>query len=669
MIPAAVRHRIAFNGGTLLLRHRLWRPAAFLLDRAIRMAPGHWEAHNNLAIAFLKLKRWEDAARVAERAIGLDPGAVESRDFLGIALLQLERWEEAVAVYRRAVTLNPGRYDSYDRLGMALSRLERWGDVVEVCEAALTLEAGHYATHHRLGMALLQLDRWDAAAEALRRAIALASSDPIGAGEVAGMRMSLANALGGGRGPSAAASPVDPGDARRQAAFWSVENLGADVFALERWLEDLTAVADSAPAGPQLLFVLDHDFGELTTVKYFLLGQGLAGRSTLLLPERLYLHNREAIPGRTRCYGSVADILGAVDRERPAIVFLCSGYLLCEHLSLAPGELDTLVDGLRERGCRVVTADPYLGLLSKQDPETLISFELPTEQAIKFLAEKYGPTVTSQPETLRRMTESRRAAEDKVWVYLRRSERTFRDIHHLYPSYCDVTADDAAEGDARNLSFFNDRLLRPSPSPRATRPHWLFILASTDDDLQRVFEGIAGFVDVVANKLTETVAAGRHPILIGPKPLIDEVRARLPSSDGIDLLSHCPFTQFMSLLVGAEHVFYWNAVSHSLLIRLYNRLPIVLFDRGHLLRIAPAVYRRIIAWYYQGWEPPVRDHHQPLTLETVEGWAADYRGQADRLVERYRRAPSPEQMIADLLSCPPAPPQAPPQTADGMASV
>src|SRR6185503_10387177 len=70
---AAVGHRVAFKGGTLLLRRRLWRPAAFLLGRAIRMAPDHWEAQNNLAIALLKLERWEDAARAAKQAARLNP--------------------------------------------------------------------------------------------------------------------------------------------------------------------------------------------------------------------------------------------------------------------------------------------------------------------------------------------------------------------------------------------------------------------------------------------------------------------------------------------------------------------------------------------------------------------------------------------------------------------
>ena len=50
-----------------------------------------------------------------------------------------------------------------------------------------------------------------------------------------------------------------------------------------------------------------------------------------------------------------------------------------------------------------------------------------------------------------------------------------------------------------------------------------------------------------------------------------------------------------------------------------------------------------------------RDHREPLTLDTVEGWADEYRREADRLLERYRRAPSPDQMIADLMDGAPTP--------------
>ena len=41
----------------------------------------------------------------------------------------------------------------------------------------------------------------------------------------------------------------------------------------------------------RLLFVLDNDYGELTTAMFFLHGQALANRATVLLPPRLHTTN------------------------------------------------------------------------------------------------------------------------------------------------------------------------------------------------------------------------------------------------------------------------------------------------------------------------------------------------------------------------------------------
>jgi hypothetical protein len=323
-------------------------------------------------------------------------------------------------------------------------------------------------------------------------------------------------------------------------------------------------------------------------------------------------------------------------------VFLCSGYLFGEHFNMAPEELARLVERLRERGCRVVTADPFLGLLSQHGPRALIRIDTPT----------HHPQFTTE-----QLREATRPVEERLWASYSHAERILRDTYHLYPSYCDLAGGGAAPTDARNVAFFNDRLVRPAPSRQqaVTRRHWLFILTSADCDLQMLFEGAAGFADIVARKLVEALAAERHPILIAPPAFLEELMPRLPTAEGIDILPYRPFPQFLSLLLSAEQVFYWNAVSHSLLIRLFNQLPIVLFDRGHLMRNAPAIYDRIVAWYYQGWTPAVRDHRGPLTAETVAGWAAEYRPQAARLVERYRRAPSPEALVAELLRRAPTP--------------
>jgi tetratricopeptide (TPR) repeat protein len=618
-------------------------------------------------MALSRLERWDEVVETYEAALKLDAGRHAAHHRLGVALLRLSRWDGAAVALRRAIALaadDPAAAAELPgmQLNLASALVRDLSDESSTAEFLQRAELQHPGAAARVsrGIGLLMREQWHEAVaelEALTPDLGGAHFlrvDPL-------IRLGrLTEAVAAHHQAITAGGPIPPLPrlpaaalfAQRQTAFWTADNLGADVFAVERWLEQLSLVSDEAKVspGPRLLFVLDNDFGELATVKFFVLGQELAGRSTLLLPERLYVHNVDAIPGRTHRYASVDDILQMVDQERPDVVFLVSGYLFCPHLEFTSHDLARLIEELRQRGCRVVTADPFLGMLSKQDPRTLIRFDVSRDHERKLAA---FPDLS---EAVKGMTKARRAAEERAWATFAQSERILRDTYHLYPSYCDVAADDVAETDTRNVAFFNDRLLRTAPAKReeAAKPHWLFVLATPDCENQAVFEA-GGFPDIVASKLVEALAAGRHPILIGPKAFIDELMPRMPTAEGIDILSHCPFTQFYSLLLSAEHVFYWNVVSHSLLIRLYNQLPIVQFDLGHLVRSAPGIYDRIVGWYYQGWAPPLRDHHEPLTLETVEGWAAEYRQQASRLVERYRRAPSPDQMIADLMNRAPNP--------------
>src|SRR6185295_8268817 len=203
---------------------------------------------------------------------------------------------------------------------------------------------------------------------------------------------------------------------------------------------------------------------------------------------------------------------------------------------------------LRERGCRIVTTDPFLGLLSKQDARSLIRFELSREEA-RNLAGLADPA-----EAAAEMDRLKRTQDEQAWGILEQSEQSLRDTYHLYPSYCDAAADDESETDPRNVASFNDRLLRPARVPGDTStPIWLFVLSNTDYRIQAVHEGETEFADIVANKLVEARATGRHPILIAPQEFLNQLMQRMPTAEGIDILSHCPFTRFMSLLLSAEH--------------------------------------------------------------------------------------------------------------------
>jgi hypothetical protein len=232
----------------------------------------------------------------------------------------------------------------------------------------------------------------------------------------------------------------------------------------------------------------------------------------------------------------------------------------------------------------------------------------------------------------------------------------------------DLPASLAGAPDARNVSFFNPRLLLPDAAPGrdgpprssaawdgAARPHWLFVLSTADFHTQTTFEGHAEFAAIVVAKLVEAREAGRHPILIGPGELVETVIHRMPRADGVDVLRYCSFRRLISLLLTAEYAFYWNVVSHSILIRLFNRLPVILFDEGHLVRNVKPMYRRVVDWYYQGWEPKFLDHRRPLAVEALAEHTADYRRAADRILERFRMAPAPEEMIQAILDSPSIP--------------
>jgi tetratricopeptide (TPR) repeat protein len=585
--------------------------------------------------------RWEEALAACHEIIASRPAEAGAHEKLGVALMQLERWDEALVVCRRAAECCPDHAGLHLRLGILLCRREDWAEAAEACRQAVALEPGMVDAQRHLAQAAFHLGEWDEVEAACAATLELAPNDPDATPLLRAARVRRGS-RGAGRSPTAAASPpgaVRKALAERRERFWSATNLGREPLRLERWLQSLVCGADgSPPAGAhpagraaKLLFVLDNDYGELTTLMYLLLGQELVGSTTLLLPERLFANNAGALPGRTRRYDTLEDIVTAVDRERPDVVFLCSAYLMTIHELLTLEELERLVGLLAERGCRVVTTDPFLGVLSQDDVSSLVVFDI-SDAAVDL----YEAVKERQEKRLRE--------------HLTRCEEILRGAEHLYPAFCDPQGGRQYPTDARNLSFFNPALLCPpaGEEDEGRRPHWLFILSQADYEAQVLVEGLA-FIDLVADRIIDALAAGRHPIMIGPRELIDSLGDRLPTAEGVDLLHYCPFRQLVALSLSAEYAFYWNVLSHSILIRLFNGRPNVVFDQGHLIRNVNAVHERVVNWYYQGWETPFTDQEAPMTLESVEDGCRSFREAAGDLQDRFARAPSPAQMIDGLL--------------------
>jgi hypothetical protein len=415
--------------------------------------------------------------------------------------------------------------------------------------------------------------------------------------------------------------------------------------AIETWLEGLRTCAGDgdAPADREdrTLFVLDNDFGELTTIMYLVLGQPCFRDARILASPRLYETNKDALPGRVALWKTEQDIAQAIDAFQPKVVVLASGYLLPIHRLLTTAAIARIRTDAERQGAVVVTADPFLGLVSQCPPEDLhrlISIDIPdTADANLVAAKKIGDAL--------------------LHTALAEAEAVLRDTPHLYPSYTDMAGVKTHDTDARTLSFFNPALVVPNtlptpdtpPAEGDDAPYWMFLISLVDYQTQCMFEGAEPFARIVADRLTEAVGLGRRAILLAPSELIYSLKALMPADGRIQLLTFCPFARAMSLLLAAEYCFYWNLVSHSIIMQLWNGRPIILFDRGHLARAIPAIHQRILAWYYQGWEPPYLDHKDTLSLAVLEAAVADHRRDRDQIVARYRRAPSPAAMIRALV--------------------
>lgn len=428
--------------------------------------------------------------------------------------------------------------------------------------------------------------------------------------------------------------------------------------AVELWLERLSscqATQRTARAGHDdaeghgVLFILDNDFGELTLVLYLLLGQDCFREARVLVSPRLYEKNRDALPGRLGPWASEAELIEAIDTRRPRVVVFASAYLLPVHGLLTVEALERVIEAARQKGAAVVTADPFLGLISQWSSrglEQLISIDIPK----------------AADERLRAM---KRGADALLHRALAAVEHIVRPLPHLYPSPTDLAALAPAISDSRNVCFFNEALLLPShlsappdanDEPEAPdRPHWMFVISLVDFQTQVMFHGAARFAAIVAQLLTRASELGRDAILLGPDELCDLLKRELSKQSAarrahIHLLSFCSFRRAMSLLLTAEHCFYWNVVSHTILMQLSNGRPVILFDRGHLVRALPALYERVIAWYYQGWEPPYLDPEASLSLaDLAEATTSHARHRGD-LMARFRRAPSPAELLESLLA-------------------
>jgi hypothetical protein len=380
-------------------------------------------------------------------------------------------------------------------------------------------------------------------------------------------------------------------------------------------------MVDDRARRAKLLFVLSNDYGELSNAMYLL--TGCEFRPLLLMPDRLFAVNQDTLPVPASRYGTLQDALAAVERERPDIVFLFSGYLYAINDIFDLETVETLVRELRNRRQRIVTSDPFLGVMA--------------EVAASTFSDRHPR---------------------KQWLtdHFARLFQIFREVPHLY------LFDATAFPRTRSLSFYNPHiLLRPdalAESERAVagrvgvdpaKKRWVFVMSLEDYGGQAARHGRARFDEMLIATLQQTAREGRQPVLVGPDAALAAIRSKGPAIDGLVLLAFCSHEVFKALLLGAEYAFYWNIFSNSIPARIANHLPVFFFDPGHMVHAIPPLFELGMKHYYSGAALTYLDQRQALTAAGLAVPAAEQEHVFRKARERFPRSPTPDAMVEQIL--------------------
>jgi len=175
--------------GCRLVREGKLDEAEKAFREAIRLEPGHHEAHGNLGVALGQLRRLPEAEAAFRLAIRLSPSVVTMYVNLATCLLQQNRFHEVEEWARQAIQLDSNVAEAHRLLGSSLEARNRL-DVAETSFAeAVRLDPRSADAQFGYGTVLSRREKPEEAEKALREAVRLKPS-------LTGAWASLAGLLG-----------------------------------------------------------------------------------------------------------------------------------------------------------------------------------------------------------------------------------------------------------------------------------------------------------------------------------------------------------------------------------------------------------------------------------------------------------------------------------------
>ena len=139
--------------------------------RAVAIAPGYAQAHNDLGVGLATQGHLDEAVSEYQRALALEPGNDEAHSNWGVVLARQGDLDGAIERYREALEANPDNADAHVNWGNAVVRLGNSDAGISHYEEALRIRPDHADAEHNWGVALAREGKLADAIEHFRRAL------------------------------------------------------------------------------------------------------------------------------------------------------------------------------------------------------------------------------------------------------------------------------------------------------------------------------------------------------------------------------------------------------------------------------------------------------------------------------------------------------------------